>query len=186
VKLIIGNRNYSSWSLRAWLLLYYHGLALEEVRIPVFQESTHDALAAYTEAGKVPVLQDGELTVWDSLAICEYVSEQYLAGGGWPDAVQARAEARACSAEMHSGFPEIRGRLPMNCRASGRHVASTPALEGEIARIDRIWSKYRIGHADAGPWLFGTFSIAYCMFVPVAFRSETHGNAFAGTAEAYR
>lgn len=109
MKLVIGNKNYSSWSLRSWLLLSVHGIPFEEVRIALYTENTHSLLSAYTDAGKVPVLCDGDLVVWDSLAICEYVSEQYLGGGGWPADVRARAEARSCSAEMHSGFFGLRG-----------------------------------------------------------------------------
>jgi len=143
MKLVIGNKNYSSWSLRPWLLLSFHGVPFEEIRIPLDQADTHTTLSRYTEAGKVPVLQDGDFTVWDSLAICEYVSEKYLNDRGWPVDIRARAIARSCSAEMHSGFPEIRNQLPMNCRAKDRRVPSNPALEKEIARIDRIWSKQR-------------------------------------------
>jgi glutathione S-transferase len=185
VKLIIGNKNYSSWSLRPWLFLTFNHLAFEEVRIPLYQETTDRVIAGYSEAGKVPVLQDGDLTVWDSLAICEYISEQYLAGEGWPEAVQDRAEARSCSAEMHSGFFEIRGKLPMNCRASGRRVPYTPALEKEVTRIDRIWSNYRHLHAPQGPWLFGRCCIADCMFAPVAVRFQTYGIMLSETATAY-
>ncbi|MCG6658757.1 glutathione S-transferase family protein [Halomonas campisalis] len=185
MKLIIGNKNYSSWSMRPWLLLSHHGLPFEEVRIPLDQDDTHTTLAQYTEAGKVPVLQDGDLTVWDSLAICEYISEHYLEGRGWPGSVRARAEARSCSAEMHSGFPEIRGQLPMNCRASQRHVPLGEDLAAEVARMDRIWSRYRGIYAGAGPWLFGEFSIADCMFAPVASRFDTYGINLSETASQY-
>ncbi|MCL1478531.1 MAG: glutathione S-transferase N-terminal domain-containing protein [Marinobacter sp.] len=100
-----------------------HELPFKEVRIPLNQDDTYIALAQHTDAGKVPVLKDSDLVIWDSLAICEYISEQYLGGGGWPRSVRARAEARSCSAEMHSSFPEIRGEFPMNCRAIGRKVS---------------------------------------------------------------
>ena len=129
MNLIIGNKNYSSWSLRPWLLLSAHGLPFKEVRIPLYQDDTHSALAQHTDAGKVPVLKDGDLSIWDSLAICEYISEQYLDGGGWPSSIRARAEAKSCSAEMHSGFSEIRSQLPMNCRATGRKVSFSADLE---------------------------------------------------------
>ena len=152
-----------------------HGLPFKEVRVPLEQENTYVAIAQHTDAGKVPVLKDGDLTIWDSLAICEYISEQYLGGSGWPSSVRARAEARSCSAEMHSGFPEIRGQLPMNCRAIGRKVPLNATLEREVARIDRIWSQYRETYSGAGPWLFGEFSIADCMFAPVASRFKTYG-----------
>lgn len=185
MKLVIGNKNYSSWSLRAWLLLSHHGLPFDEVRIPLDQDDTYTSLAQYTEAGKVPVLQDGDLIIWDSMAICEYISEQYLEGRGWPSSVRARAEARSCSAEMHSSFQEIRGQLPMNCRASERRVSLSSDLEAEVARMDRIWSKYRESYSDFGPWLFGEFSIADCMFAPVASRFETYGIGLSETASQY-
>ena len=175
MELVIGNKNYSSWSLRPWLLLSVHGLPFKEVRVPLEQENTYVAIAQHTDAGKVPVLKDGDLTIWDSLAICEYISEQYLDGGGWPSSVRARAEARSCSAEMHSGFPEIRCQLPMNCRAIGRKVPLNAPLEREVARIDRIWSQHREAYSSVGPWLFGEFSIADCMFAPVASRFKTYG-----------
>jgi glutathione S-transferase len=175
VELVIGNKNYSSWSLRPWLLLSFHRLPFKEVRILLERDNTQTALTQHTDAGKVPVLKDGDLTTWDSLAICEYISEQYLDGRGWPSSVRARAEARSCSAEMHSGFPEVRGQLPMNCRAIGRKVLLNESLEREVARIDQIWSQYRESYSSAGPWLFGEFSIADCMFAPVASRFKTYG-----------
>lgn len=185
MKLVIGNKNYSSWSLRPWLLLSFHALPFEEVRIPLDQDDTRTTLARYTGAGKVPVLLDGDLTVWDSMAICEYISEQYLDGGGWPGAVRARAEARSCCAEMHSGFTEIRRQLPLNCRATGRKVPISKSLENEITRMDGIWSQYRDIHASAGPWLFGEFSIADCMFAPVASRFRTYGVSLSKTSAQY-
>lgn len=185
MKLVIGNKNYSSWSLRPWLLLSYHALPFEEARIPLNQDDTYTVLSQYTDAGKVPVLKDGDLTIWDSMAICEYVSEQYLDGGGWPSSIRARAEARSCSAEMHSGFSGIRGQLPMNCRATGRHVSPNTTLELEVARVDRIWSQYRKIYSSAGSWLFGEFSIADCMFAPVASRFKTYGINISTTSKEY-
>ncbi len=175
MQLIIGNKNYSSWSLRPWLLLTHHKLPFEEIRIALDQADTQTKLAQYTDAGKLPVLLDAELTVWDSLAICEYVSERYLDGKGWPADSVARAQARACCAEMHAGFPQIRGQLPMNCRATGRQVPLDAALRREIARIEQIWSIYPETCSASGPWLFGEFSIADCMFAPVVFRFNTYG-----------
>lgn len=175
LKLIIGNKNYSSWSLRPWLLLTVQGMPFEEIRVPLYRPDTQRVLAQYTRAGKVPVLHDGDLVVWDSLAICEYVSERYLDGRGWPGDAAARAEARACSAEMHAGFPQLRAQLPMNCRATNRTVAIMPELEPEIERTVALWSQLREKHAANGPWLFGEFSIADCMFAPVVSRFQTYG-----------
>jgi len=186
MKLIIGNKNYSSWSLRPWLLLATHKLAFEEERIPLDEPDTKARILAASEAGKVPVLKDGDLTVWDSLAICEYVSEKYLDGKGWPQDMAARAEARAVSAEMHSGLSAIRGQMPMNCRATGRKVPMTPELEQEIARVDRLWSQCRQKYGSAGPWLFGEFSIADCMFAPVTSRFATYGVSLSESAAAYQ
>jgi len=175
LKLIIGNKNYSSWSLRPWLLLSAHDIPFEEIRVPLDTPATKETLLAHSAAGKVPVLKDGDLLVWDSLAICEYISEQYLAGKGWPAQVRARAEARACCAEMHSGFMALRAALPMNCRALNRSVKQTPELAYDIARIDQLWSGLREKYSAQGPWLFGEFSIADCMYAPVVFRFHTYG-----------
>lgn len=186
MKLIIGNKNYSSWSLRPWLLMSAHKLPFEEQRIALDRPDTSALIRRYSEVGKVPVLQDGELTVWDSLAICEYISEQYLDGRGWPGDPAVRAEARSCSAEMHSGFPAIRGQMPMNCRATGRKVPLTPELDKEIARVDSLWSGCRAKYSAGGPWLFGEFSIADCMFAPVASRFATYGVALSESAGRYQ
>lgn len=185
MKLVIGNKNYSSWSLRPWLLLSAHGVPFEEVRIALDTPHTAAALAEHTQAGKVPVLHDGSLTVWESLAICEYVSERYLEGRGWPSDAAARARARAASAEMHAGFPALRQALPMNCRAAGRRVAPFPALERDIDRIAALWTELRQRHGGHGQWLAGPFSIADCMYAPVAFRFRTYGIELAGAASEY-
>ncbi len=185
MKLIIGNRNYSSWSLRAWLLLAWHRLEFDVVRIPLFAPGYRDKLLAYSPTGQVPVLVDDSLVVWDSLAICEYVSERYLDGAGWPADREARAEARSVSAEMHAGFAAIRQQLPMNVRASGRQVAMNAALQAEIARIDSLWNDLRTRHRDRGPWLFGDFSIADCLYVPMALRFATYGIQLSAPAGDY-
>lgn len=186
MRLVIGNKNYSSWSLRAWLFLAAHAIPYEEVRIPLDAPETRTQLETWTPAGRVPVLHDGGVSIWDSLAICEYVSEKYLAGAGWPADLTARAVARSCSAEMHSGFFTLREQLPMNCRATGRKVAMSEALRNDIARIDRLWCELRTRYGTEGPWLFGAFSIADCMYAPVAFRFSTYGIALSELATAYR
>jgi len=185
LKLIIGNKNYSSWSLRPWLLLSVYDIPFEELRIPLFTEHTKQALAPYTDAGKVPVLHDDGAVVWDSLAICEYVSEQHLDGRGWPAEVAERAEARSCSAEMHSGFFHLRNELPMNCRATNRMVAMTPGLAADLQRIEAMWTGLRRRYAHRGPWLFGEFSITDCMYAPVASRFRTYGIDLAPACAAY-
>lgn len=185
MKLIIGNKNYSSWSLRAWLLLSVNDIPFDEVRIALSTETTRSEIAKHTDAGKVPVLHDNDLVVWDSLAICEYVSEQYLDGKGWPADAKDRAQARSCSAEMHSGFFTIREKMPMNCRATGRNVPMTADLEKEISRVDSLWTGLRAKYANQGPWLFGEFSIADCMFAPVVFRFATYNVAVSESSGKY-
>ena len=185
MKLVIGNKNYSSWSLRAWLFLTWHGVEFDEVRVPLFEPGYKAKLLAYSGAGQGPVLLDDEVQVWDSLAICEYVSEQYLSGRGWPDNVAQRAEARSVSAEMHAGFSVIRNQLPMNVRALHRQVARNHDLEAEINRIDQLWSDLRNRHYADGPWLFGGFSIADCLYAPMAFRFNTYGVRLNGRAGVY-
>jgi glutathione S-transferase len=186
MQLVIGNQNYSSWSLRPWLLLAAHDITFEKVRIPLDTPATAAQLAKWTPAGRVPVLHDGGLSIWDSLAICEYVSEKYLDGAGWPSNPSARAMARSCCAEMHSGFFALRNQLPMNCRALGRKVEITAELQGDIARIDALWSSLRARYGADGLWLFGAFSIADCMFAPVVFRFHTYGIKLSDPAAAYR
>ncbi|MGB3212856.1 MAG: glutathione S-transferase family protein [Desulforhopalus sp.] len=185
MKLIIGNKNYSSWSLRAWLLLSVNNLPFDEVRIALSTGGTRTEIAKHTAAGKVPVLHDNDLVVWDSLAICEYISEQYLDGNGWPAATKARAIARSCCAEMHSGFFTLRKAMPMNCRAANRSVPMTAELQKEISRIDSLWRELRTDYSSHGPWLFGEFSIADCMFAPVVFRFLTYNVAVSETCRQY-
>ena len=185
MKLIIGNKNYSSWSLRAWLFLTANGISFDEVRVALSMENTRSEIAKHTNAGKVPVLHDNDLVVWDSLAICEYISEQYLDGNGWPADVKKRAIARSCCAEMHSGFFTLRGEMPMNCRAVNRRISITADLQKEISRIDSIWKDLRAQNSNHGPWLFGAFSIADCMFAPVVFRFATYNVAVSESSKKY-
>lgn len=185
MKLLIGNKNYSSWSLRAWLFISYHGLEFEEVRICLGRQETPTEIRRHSPAGKVPALIDDELLVWDSLAICEYISETYLEGRGWPADRDLRAQARACSAEMHSGFFHLREDMPMNCRATGRTVEISAPLGREIRRIDTLWSELLGAGRESGDWLFGDFSIADCMFAPVVFRFTTYGVTVSDAAAMY-
>ncbi|MDJ0746365.1 MAG: glutathione S-transferase [Xenococcaceae cyanobacterium MO_167.B27] len=157
-KLIIGNKNYSSWSLRAWLILSKLGIEFEEVPILLFTEGYKEELLRYSPAGKVPIYIEDELVVWDTLAIAEYLAEKYPKL--WSSNVKQRAEARSISAEMHSGFFALRGSMPMNCRAKGREVMLTAELRDDIQRIKDIWTKCRNENAEAGSWLFGSFTIA--------------------------
>jgi glutathione S-transferase len=171
--LTIGNKNYSSWSLRPWILLRHLGLAFEERLIPLdTPEFTRD-IAGISPTRRVPVLQHGALLLWDSLAICEYACE--LAGRGWPADREARAVARAVCAEMHAGFSILRSQWPMNARASGRRTADSPERAADIARIEDLWAECRRRFGTGGPWLFGEYSVADAMYAPVVLRLRTYG-----------
>jgi len=181
--LIIGNKNYSSWSLRAWLFLKHAGLEFEEALVPLDMPETRERLERYGPSGRVPVLHHGELRVWDSLAICEYAAE--LSGKGWPAAREARAVARAVCAEMHSGFTTLRSLWPMNARARNRRTVVTAALDADVERIDEIWNDCRVRFGTEGPWLFGDYSIADAMYAPVVLRFKTYGARISQTARWY-
>ncbi len=171
--LYIGNKNYSSWSLRPWLLLRESGIDFREEMIKLDVDTTRDALAALGAAMRVPVLElDGE-RIWDSLAIMETVAERWPEKGLWPDDPAKRAHARAISAEMHSGFDALRSQMPMNCRAMGRKVTLGDALTADIDRVFAIWTDCY--HRYGGDWLFGEFSIADAMYAPVVLRFRTYG-----------
>lgn len=180
--LIIGNKNYSTWSLRPWLLLRHFGVPFHEKRLSLFTPGTVEYLKPISPTGCVPVLLDNGLVVWDSLAICEYASEQFLAGKGWPEEVKARAEARSLAAEMHSGFQALRSQWPMNIRLR-RRLEVSGRLEADIKRIDTMWRLALQAHG--GPWLFGEFSIADAMYAPVVLRFYSYQPALCGEAQAY-
>jgi glutathione S-transferase len=185
--LVIGNRNYSSWSLRAWLYLLLSGISFEEIRIPLFTGGWQENIARYTPAGRVPVLLDDELAVWDSLAIFEYIRERHENAVSWPAADTARALARSIVAEMHSGFMAVRDELPQNIRARNSYQLSD--LSGpcrlEIQRINEIWMTCRRKYGGDAPWLFGSLSIADIMFAPVALRFVTYSIPVPGPADEY-
>lgn len=182
MELVIGNKNYSSWSLRPWLLLSHFDLPFEETKIPLYQKRSQELLAEYSPTFKVPVLIDEDLTIWESLAICEYISEKYLNGKGWPPGMKDRAVARAYCAEMHAGFSALRNELPMNCRAS-RKVKVSEDCEHDIHRIDGMWQDALNRHN--GNWLFGEFTIVDCMFAPVVSRFATYGIEISDTSMSY-
>ena len=183
--LVIGNKAYSSWSLRPWLLMKHAGIAFDELRVSLYQEGAKQRLLQYSAAGKVPVLKDGELTIWDSLAICEYLAEKHPEKQLWPAQPAARAHARSVSAEMHSGFTNLRNQMPMNVRRQIPGRARTPEVAAEVTRIETIWNECRSRHGARGPFLFGAFSIADAMYAPVASRLRTYGVALAGAAAQY-
>lgn len=185
MKLVIGNKNYSSWSLRAWLLLKEAGLDFEEYRVPLDLPSTAAEISRYSPAGKVPVLVLGDEVIWDTLAIAETVAERWPETKLWPEDEVARAQARCISAEMHSGFSSLRELMPMNCRAMGRKVTLVDSLTADIDRIFAIWADCHRRYGDDGHWLFGRFSVADAMFAPVVLRFRTYCINLPEAASAY-
>lgn len=185
LKLVIGNRNYSSWSMRAWLLMRQFEIAFDEVQIPLRQSDSLERKRSYSPAGKVPVLIDGELHVWDSLAIVEHLAERFPEKLLWPADSEARSIARSVSAEMHSGFASLRTHMPLNCRAQAPGAGRGPGVQEEIGRICEIWRECRKRHGGGGEFLFGDFTAADAMFAPVASRFQTYGIELDGTETKY-
>ena len=182
--LIIGNKNYSSWSMRPWVAMTAFGIPFQEVRVLLDQRDTATKIAAYSACGRVPVLLAGEMTIWDSLAICEYLAEQFPDKHLWPQDVAARAMARCVCAEMHSGFAGLRTDMSMNIKANLPGRGRTPAAQADIGRISEIWEEClsRFGHHQ---FLFGDFSIADAYFAPVVMRFRTYGVSLAPALNAY-
>lgn len=187
-KMLIGSRNVSSWSLRPWLAARQAGIVFEEVCIRLDQPGAKEAIRQHSPSGKVPCLIDESreapaVLVWDSLAICEYLAE--LAPGLWPANVARRAEARAVSAEMHSGFSALRSQMSMNIAASKPGEGRTAESQADIERIVAIWESCRSRHAAHGAFLFGDFSIADAMYAPVVWRFRTYAVALPPAAQAW-
>ena len=181
--LVIGDRQLSSWSLRPWLLLRHLGLEFTELSLPLDTPRFHAEIGRWSPTGRVPVLVDGDLRVWDSLAICEYCSER-AGGRGWPADRAARAVARSLSAEMHSGFAALRGTWPMQAASRRVAVPLTEQARADVARVDAIWSGCRSTYG--GPWLFGQrYSVADAMYAPVALRFLTYGAELSEGARGY-
>lgn len=184
--LVIGNKNYSSWSLRPWLLLRHFGVDFDELRLPLDTPDFAAEVRRHSPAGKVPALRDGDLQLWDSLAICEYVNERWLGGQGWPADLRRRALARVAAAEMHSGFVALRTQLPMNSRRQPDAYRWDNAAQRDIDRIQALWVELRRAEGAGGPFLFGEFGIVDAMFAPVAVRFDGYGVAVEGEAAAYQ
>ena len=183
--LVIGNKNYSSWSLRPWLVMRHFDIPFEEVRIPLYREGSREALAKLSPSGLVPALKNSGVTVWDSLAICEYLQELYPSLALWPKDRDDRAIARSISAEMHSGFSALRNHMPMNCRKVFPGKGLNPDTQADIKRVSQIWRECREKHPEGGPMLFGEFTIADAMFAPVALRFNTYDVQLDSVAESY-
>lgn len=175
MKLVIGNKLYSSWSLRPWILMHHLGLDFEEVFVPLYRPESKARILEYSPAGKVPVLVDGEVTVWESLAIVDHLAERFPEAGIWPRAVGARAYARSISAEMHAGFQPLRAALPMNLGRGYAHRDRGEAVAANVARVTAIWREARSRFGAGGPFLFGaTFCAADAMYAPVVTRLDTY------------
>lgn len=172
--LIIGNKNYSSWSLRPWLLLKQAGIPFTEIRIPLHTPDSKAEILKHSPAGKVPVLHDGDITLWESLAICEYLAEKLPHKNLWPAHPAARAHARVIASEMHAGFAALRQHMSMNCRKRLPGMGRTREVLKDIARVCAIWNDSRARFGDGGDFLFGRFSIADAMFAPVVLRFVTY------------
>lgn len=177
--LVTANKNYSSWSLRPWLLLKAFNIHFNDVFESLNGDDLRERLLKHSPSAKVPVLIENKATVWDSLAICEYINDVHLDGKGWPHNAIQRANARSITSEMHSGFSALRNAMPMNIRAK-REIELSEDIQKDIARIDEIWSQH---HASG--WLFEEFSIADCFFAPVAFRFATYGVELSEPAHQY-
>ncbi|MEN3031242.1 glutathione S-transferase family protein [Chromobacterium amazonense] len=183
--LIIGNKNYSSWSLRPWLVLKMLDEPFKEQQIDLFLSDTKARILAANPAGKVPVLVDGKLRVWDSLAICEYLGECFPAARLWPDDAKLRAVARSIVAEIHSGFEALRRSLSMDITLRQIDYESSPAVESDIARVVSLWEEHRASHIADGDFLFGHFTIVDAFFAPICTRFQTYNVALPPASQAY-
>jgi glutathione S-transferase len=185
LKLIIGNKNYSSWSMRPWIAMKVAGIPFDETVIQLYVEGSAEKIKAQSAAGKVPILIDGDVRVWESLAILEYLADKFPNAGLWPADPAARAQARAISTEMHGGFVPLRSECAMNmARPVERRQLSADAL-ANVARIATIWGETRARFGADGPFLFGKFSAADAMYAPIVSRFETYAIDVAAPVKAY-
>ena len=187
LKLAIGNKNYSSWSMRPWLALRANDIPFVETMIPLYTDNPADKeqILSFSRAGKVPVLVDGDTTVWDSLAIIEYIAERYPEVKLWPDDAAARAHARSVCAEMHSGFVPLRSECGMNLHRPIRPVTLSADAKANVARIEEIWRECRARHSANGPFLFGRFGAADAMYASVVHRFRSYAIDVAPDTKAY-
>ncbi|MEA5471890.1 glutathione S-transferase family protein [Spirulina sp. 06S082] len=182
--LVIGNKNYSSWSLRPWLAMKQADLDFSEIRIPLDTPNTHREIRYYSPSGRVPVLLHDNLTIWESWAICEYIVENF-APQLLPGDRQARAFARSVSLEMHAGFYHLRQKMPMDCRNRFPGEGMNPDVHTDITRVKEIWYNCRHQFGENGPFLFGEFSLADAMFAPVVSRFITYDVPLTDSEKAY-
>ena len=183
--LIIGNKNYSSWSLRPWIAMTAKGIAFDEVVIPFDTAEFKQHVGNLSGTGKVPVLIDGDIKIWESLAILEYLAEKFPDAGLWPKDVAARAHARVVANEMHAGFQALRGHLPMNVARPVIKRALLPEVAANVKRIETLWADCRARFGSGGPFLFGAFGAADAMYAPVIWRIKTYALPISGAAQKY-
>ena len=189
-QLVLGDKNYSSWSLRPWLLMRAFNIPFEEINVDIYRPGAKARILEHSPSGKVPALKTGGLTIWDTLAIIEYLAENHLDLAIWPPDVEARAIARAVSNEMHSGFECLRSEMPMDLDSSKPIDEVSEGVARDITRIVMLWRMCRESHGDGGAFLFGAFCAADAMFAPVTSRFRTYGADLAaygddGVAAAY-
>jgi glutathione S-transferase len=185
LKLIIGNKNYSSWSLRPWLAMKVAGIAFDEQVIPLYEPGSREQILKYSPAGKVPVLIDGDIHIWESLAILEYLAEKFPKAGLWPADAPARGHARAVTAEMHAGFQALRKNCPMNLWLPVKKRPLPDDVMDNVRRIDALWSDCRSRFGQSGPFLFGSFGAVDAMYAPVASRLHSYDIAVSAVSRAY-
>jgi glutathione S-transferase len=185
LRLIIGNKNYSSWSLRPWIAMKSAGIPFDETLIPFDTDEFKQRVREVSGTGKVPALVDGDIQVWESLAILEYLAERFPDAGFWPRDVAARAHARAVANEMHAGFTALRGHLPMNFSRPVMKRALTPEVEANVRRIEALWTDCRVRFGAGGQFLFGGFGAGDAMYAPVVARFKTYDVDVGEMARAY-
>jgi glutathione S-transferase len=183
--LVLGNKNYSSWSMRPYLALAHHEVPFDEIVIPLYEGDYKQAILMHSPAGKVPVLVDGKIAVWESLAILDYLAEIFPKLALWPTDPAARAHARSISAEMHAGFAALRKACPMNLKRVPRPIVLPPEAVVDVERVVQIWNGTRERFGKGGHFLFGDFSAADCMYAPVASRIRTYSVPVDLVASAY-
>lgn len=183
--LVIGNKNYSSWSLRPWMALTMAHIPFDETVIPLYQPQSKKRITEHSAAGKVPILHHGKVTIWESLAILEYLADMFPEKKLWPLGKAARAAARSAATEMHSGFVALRSACPMNLRRPRKAIAFDEAVKFDVARLDGLWRECRKTHGKKGKFLFGAFGNADAMFAPVVTRFDTYDIKVSGESRAY-
>ncbi len=183
--MVIGSKNFSSWSLRGWLALRQTGAPYDEMLVSFGDSDWREQVKRHSPSGRVPYLRDGEIGIWDSLAITEYLAEKFPGAGLWPADPRARALARSAVAEMHSGFQALRGAMPMDLQANAPGKGHTPEALADAARVQEIWRDCRARFGAGGPFLFGAFSAADCFYAPVTFRFSSYGVPMDAAARAY-